>query len=330
MIRICFALSYLFFAGDLFAVERAEFKNHGRLKVTDGKITSEAGEIVTLQGGAMMDGLAYNYSKQTVEYLKAKGANLVRIPLSWGRSGLSQSYEEHWNRFKEIADWAVEMDLYFIADFHAVASPKQSQLKETSIRFFTDVAKTYGSSGLVIYELLNEAPGKSSYSSYVPWSEIKEYSEEIIDVIRSIDPQSLIIVGPPNWSQQLEFPLDDPVERENLAYSLHFYSTLHLFDERLNELAESLPIIVTEWAAQTPENSTGEIDFESLNQYVDWMNEYNISWAAWSFSDELQPYGWFYPGAFADRYLDDSELRPWGSMVLDLLDDRNLNKTVGW
>ena len=330
MFRILLSLSCLLLTTSILAVESAEFNVHGRLKVTDGKITSQDGEVVTLQGGAMMDGLAYNYSKQSLQYLKSKGANLVRIPMSWGRSGLSQSYEDHWLRFQQIADWAVELELYFIADFHAVASPNQGNLKETSIRFFTDVAKTYSSTGLMMYELLNEAPGKSDYSTYVPWSEIKKYSEELIDVVRGIDPQSLIIVGPPNWSQQLEFPLEDPIERENIAYSLHFYSTLHLFDEGLNELAESLPIIVTEWAAQTPENSTGEIDFESLQQYIDWMNKYDVSWAAWSLSDEMQPYGWFYPGSFNDWYLEDSELRPWGRMVIDLLDDRHLNKSVGW
>ena|GEM_PF-6340620 len=84
---------------------------------------------------------------------------------------------------------------------------------------------------------------------------------------------------------------------------------------------------MTEWAAQSPEKSDGSINYESFQLYVDWMNENSISWAAWSYSDEQQPYGWFNPGSMWDGIVEDKELRPWGRIVRDLLDDGLLNLT---
>jgi endoglucanase len=89
-------------------------------------------------------------------------------------------------------------------------------------------------------------------------------------------------------------------------------------------------MLFTEWAAQSPENSDGSIDFASLEFYVDWMNRHSISWAAWSYSDEEQPYGWFRPGSMDDDSVTDLELRNWGRLVRDLLDDGELNQSFSW
>ncbi|MFW7381535.1 MAG: glycoside hydrolase family 5 protein [Oligoflexus sp.] len=333
-------ISIIFFVFQLFLhsysayanspAELADFSKHGRLSVEAQHIVSENGQPVILRGGALMDLLQYTYTGQMIDYLHDSKANVIRIPLNWGRGGINGSYEAHMQRFYRFVDYSLSKGLYVIADFHAVSDPEQFGLQEMARRFFQDVAKRYGSSGQLIYEIFNEPTGKSAYSNEISWKSIKEYSETMIDVIRAIDPDAFIIVPTPIWSSAINVPLLDPIKRSNIAYAYHFYASLHLFQNRNYEIATQIPIIVTEWAAQTPENSDGSINFKSLQQYIDWMNDADISWMAWSYSDEQQPYGWFFPGAMADGRFEDKELRRWGRMVRDLLDDGLLNQSFSW
>jgi endoglucanase len=303
---------------------------HGQLSTLENTIIGENGDHVRLKGGALMDIISYNYREQMISYLKNTGANAIRVPIHWGRAGFAGNYGVFWQRFQQLVDFAIDQNFYVIADFHAVADPRAPGLESLAETFFTDVAETYGGTGHILYEVLNEPPGKSNYSSYVPWSAIKSYATSLIDLIRSIDEQAIVIVGTPNWSQFVDVAIADPIERPNLVYAFHFYATLHKFDDKLYDWSREVPIMVTEWAGQTPENSDGKIDFKSLIQYIEWMNEESVSWLAWSYSDESQPYGWFYPGSFADGRVQDRELRSWGRIVLDLLDDSLLNHSVSW
>jgi endoglucanase len=194
---------------------------HGQLRAEGAQIVGADGTPIVLRGGGLMDLLEFNYTLQSVDYLKASGANVIRIPLHWGRGGLSASYEAHMKRFVELADYAITQGLYVIADFHAVASPTQTGLESMAIRFFKDVATRYGTSGQMIYEIFNEPTGKSDYSEKVPWTQIKSYAVDRIDEIRAIDPEAFIIVPTATWSQEINVPLTDPVPRDNIAYAFH-------------------------------------------------------------------------------------------------------------
>jgi hypothetical protein len=50
----------------------------------------------------------------------------------------------------------------------------------------------------------------------------------VIAAIRAIDPDNLIVVGSPAWSQDVDVASDNPITGyENIAYALHFYSGTH-------------------------------------------------------------------------------------------------------
>jgi hypothetical protein len=65
---------------------------------------SQDGSPVVLRGGGLMELLQFRYAQQSLDYLKASGAKLVRIPLHWGRGGLPASYEAHWGDFRKVAE----------------------------------------------------------------------------------------------------------------------------------------------------------------------------------------------------------------------------------
>ena len=55
----------------------------------------------------------------------------------------------------------------------------------------------------------------------VSWTNVvKPYSVALIDSIRSIDPDNLILVGSPTWSQDVDTASRNPIDRTNIAYTL--------------------------------------------------------------------------------------------------------------
>ncbi|GIR30139.1 MAG: hypothetical protein CM15mP44_4220 [Candidatus Neomarinimicrobiota bacterium] len=52
---------------------------------------------------------------------------------------------------------------------------------------------------------------------------LKPYALNVISAIREIDPDNLIVVGTPEWSQRVDLAAEDPItEYTNIAYTLHF------------------------------------------------------------------------------------------------------------
>ena len=90
-----------------------------------------------------------------------------------------------------------------IIDWH---SHHAHDYEAEAIAFFEEMAQTYGEHPNVIYEIYNE-PMQISWSNTV-----KPYSESVIAAIRSIDPDNLIIVGSPTWSQDVDVVAQDPIE----------------------------------------------------------------------------------------------------------------------
>ena len=118
------------------------------------------------------------------------------------------------------------------------------------------------------------------------WAAVKKYAEEVIPVIREKDPKAVIIVGNPDWSKDLRSVAADPLEFENVMYTLHFYSATHGEDVRnmAEEMSKAgLPIFVTEYGVTA---SSGGLprDLESADAWIDMLERENISYCMWSFS----------------------------------------------
>src|SRR5690606_12838690 len=115
--------------------------------------------------------------------------------------------------------------------------------------FFKEIAAEFGAYPNVLYETFNEP----EHPTQVSWSDdLKPYHERMISAIRAEDPQSVIILGTVQWSQLVNEPAMDPVDAEDVMYTLHFYSCTHtqwLRDIADEALALGAPLFVTEWGA---------------------------------------------------------------------------------
>lgn len=176
--------------------------------------------------------------------------------------------------------YALENDMYVLIDWHILSDYNPNMHKEEAIAFFDEMSAEFGDCENVIYELCNE-PNQEETT----WAEIRSYAEDVIPVIRKNAPHAVIIVGTPKWSQKVDEAAADPItEYDNIMYALHFYAGTHKGELRatmISAIIAGLPIFVTEYGICNADGN-GDLDYESVQAWIDTMNAYNISYTMWN------------------------------------------------
>lgn len=246
-----------------------------------------AGNEVQLRGmslyWSLLDRATMYYSVAGISTIvRQMKAEVVRLAIgtteNWGGiSGYIKEPEAQRELIKNAVEAAVKNDIYVIIDWHSHTAT--DQLAEAT-QFFTEVAEAYGGYDNVIFEIFNEPKSQ-------PWTEIREYANQIIAVIRQYS-DNLILVGNPNWDQKPHVAIGNEVEdpAHNVAYTFHYYAGTHGKWERGNAekaIKGGLPIFVSEWGTGTADGK-GTPDPEKNQVWQDWMDEYKLSSANWSAS----------------------------------------------
>jgi len=173
---------------------------------------------------------------------------------------------------------AITLGVYVLVDWHTDEAVNQ---QDASAAFFTEMAQKYGAYPNVIWETYNEPTGYD-------WSEIKPYHQKVVDAIRTVDPDNLIVLGTPNWSQRVDQAAADPVVGTNLLYTLHWYSCTHGASLRAyadTAIARGVALFVTEYGATFADGGVpSSHDFvceDESNLWFAWMLKNNVSGVAW-------------------------------------------------
>lgn len=257
---------------------------YGQLQVSGGGLADEQGSPVQLKGASSMwlnwDGADYATNREGLQFMRDEwGLEVFRIAMGiTPEDAYLEDPDTNEAKVRTIVDNAIELGVYVIIDWHDHEAESHQSEAEA---FFASMADAYGDTPNVLYEVYNE-PTESSWSG-----DLKPYHEALVATIRQRDPDNLIILGTPNWSQYVDVAAQDPVAGSNLLYTLHFYSCSHtgwLRDAGDAALQAGLALFVTEWGATdadggTPENP-GVCEAEA-QAWHDWMNQNGISWTAW-------------------------------------------------
>ncbi len=303
-------------------IATAQFvKKHGRLKVEGTQLKDKNGNTIVLRG---MSFSWHNwwprfYNAGAVKWLKDDWkCNIVRAAMGIEPEGAYlQKPEWSKEKIKAVVDAAIKEDIYVIIDWHS-----HNISLEASKAFFKEMATTYGKYPHVIYEIFNE-PDKES------WAEVKKYSEEIIAVIRSADPDNIILVGSPHWTQDLHLAADDPIKgHSNLMYTIHFYAATHkqwLRDRCDYALGKGLPVFISESAGMEA-TGDGPVNYEEWNKWIEWAEKNKISWLTWAVADKNETCSILLPTASSEGPWGDKDLKESGVKTKELILKYNRGK----
>jgi endoglucanase len=301
-------------SGDNTPAPSGVVSRYGQLQVKRGHLCDRSGRPVQLKGMSSHDLKQFPLTENTVSHLaKDWCVSVVRAAMytdSYGSSCIREP--EVKQTVKRIVDSAIRNDIYVIVDWHILQDGNPNRYRNEAKTFFEEMARTYGDSPHVIYEICNEPNGPG-----VTWREIKAYAEFIIPAIRAIDPDGVIIVGTDTWSQGVRAAAAAPLDFPNVLYALHFYAGTHrdeLRREASYALARGLAIFVSEWGL-TDATGKGELYLDEAQRWVDWMNEHQISWASWSFSNADESSAALKPNVSPDGPWAESDLNPSGRWI---------------
>ena len=293
--------------------------DHGRLSVKGTDLVDESGEPMQLRGVSThgIQWFPQFANKSAFKHLRDEwNINVIRLAMY---SGAGEGYTDSTKAgieqtVRDAVDACIELDMYVIIDWHVLADQSPQVRKADALRFFGEMSARYADCPNVIYEICNEPNG------YATWEgDIKPYAEEVIPVIRANDPDSVIIVGTPTWSQDIDKALASPLSYDNVMYALHYYAATHTdwLRDRLKSCYRSgLPIMVTEFG-NCDASGNGSNNLTEAKKWLELLDSLNISYMNWSLCDKSESASLLKSGASPTGGWSDSDLTENGKFMRD-------------
>lgn len=295
---------------------------HGQLSVKNGQLVDKSGKGYQLRGMST-HGLTWFpefVNESAFKTLRDDwNTNVVRLAMYVDEWGNGQCYMGNKSGSLELlekgVDICIKLDMYVIIDWHVLNPGDPSKYTNEAKSFFEKVSKRYAKYPNVIYEICNEPNGGASWSG-----NIKPYAEKIIPVIRKNAPNSVIIVGTPTWSQEIDKPLSDPLNYKNVMYAFHFYAATHagLRSNVENCVAQGLPVFVSEFGT-CDASGGGANDFNETQKWLSYFDKQGISYCNWSICNKDETCSVLRPGTSANGNWSESDLTENGKWIHDWL-----------
>lgn len=293
----------------------------GALQVIGNQLCDAMGNPVQLRG-VSTHGLAWFPQYVNADFFnelrQTWGANVVRLALYTAESGGYTTDGDQGALYKLVCegiDDAAAADLYVIADWHVLSDQNPLAHADEASAFFGDLSARYADANNVIYEICNEPNGATT------WEDIVEYANRIIPIIRANDPDAVIVVGTPEWSQRVDAAAEAPLADDNVLYALHFYAATHgqdLRDRMKAAVDAGLPVFVSEFGI-CDASGNGAIDYASADAWVKLMDELNVSYVCWNLSNKDEASALFVPECTKTSGFDEADLSEEGQWLMGVL-----------
>lgn len=297
----------------------------------EGKNLKFGGEIASIAGPSLFWSNTYwggdkYYNANVVSWVKQDwNAKLIRASMGVeADGGYIEDPDANKARVISVVDAAIANNMYVIIDWH---SHNAHDYKAEAIAFFEEMATKYGANHNVIYEIYNEPLNQytdiGKTTSALVWSDvIKPYALDVIAAIRAIDPDNLIIVGTPTWSQDVDVAANSPITGyDNIAYTLHFYAATHklyLRNKATAAMNKGIALFVTEWGS-VEASGDGDVDAVETAAWLDFLKTNNISHANWALNDKDEGASALLPNSSATGNWNDADLTTSGILVKDAI-----------
>lgn len=301
------------------------FGTYGKLSVKGTNLVDKNGKAVQLRG-ISTHGLAWfpqYVNKDAFKDLRDKwNVNMIRLAMYTAENG-GYCTDGNKDNLKKLIDQAVKdtesLGMYVTIDWHILHDLNPKVHQGEAEKFFEEMSKKYADKDHVIYEICNEPNGGTS------WSDVKAYAEDIIPIIRKNDKDAIIIVGTPNWSQDVDVASKDPIKgHDNIMYAVHFYAATHKDDIRnkvKTAIAAGLPIFISEFSI-CDASGNGAIDYDSANTWMELAKEYNLSFCGWSLCNKAETSAMFKSSCSKTSGFTEEDLSESGKWLLDTIKNK--------
>ncbi|MFH1369934.1 MAG: cellulase family glycosylhydrolase [Planctomycetota bacterium] len=279
-----------------------------RLHVEDNKLINSDGNEVTLRGVSLIDvgflqdwqggasNMVNRLTDQTDLSCDSVGwkTNVIRIPVvpPADVSGWPHPFDPNntdlYDLIRSVVDYCAMKNAYAIIDWHAIDDMTSARIAEAN-EFWTYMAPLFADDTHVMFELYNE-PIDNDGNDAENWAVVKAGMETLIDTVRAYAPNTVLLVGTPQYCQIIGPMVDDP----NVVYVSHIYPW-HWINETLyhttNLAAAAHPVVLGEWGFIS-DGSGGTLDGtitnygDPLREFVEGLGIGNIAWVS---SPDWQP-----------------------------------------
>lgn len=297
---------------------------YGALQVKGNQLTDQNGNPVQLKG-VSTHGLSWYPQYVNEDFFRQMrddwNVEVVRLAMYTAEYngycvGDDNNRQTLKNVVSEGVNHATNLGMYVIIDWHILSDSNPLQYKDDAKAFFGEMAERYQGYDNVIYEICNEPNVGAS------WSDIKSYANEVIPVIREKDPDAIILIGTPNWSQFVNEAAADPITGyDNLMYVLHFYADTHRDDLRntmQSAYDQGLPIFVSEFGI-CDASGNGAINVEEADKWIELMDQDGISYCIWNLSNKDESSAFFKTDCTKVSGFTDGDLSDEALWYLDVL-----------
>lgn len=292
---------------------------HGQLSVKGAQLVDENGNAYQLRGMST-HGLTWFpdfVNENAFRTLRDDwNTNVVRLAMYVDEWGNGQCYMQNKDGSRKLLEKGVDicigLGMYVIIDWHVLNPGDPSKYTNEAVSFFEDISAKYADYPNIIYEICNEPNSGAEWSSC-----IKPYAEKVIPAIRKNDKDSVIIVGTPTWSQDIDRALNDPLDYDNVMYALHFYAATHTdwLRDRLESCVNSgLPVFVSEFGC-CDASGGGANDFGQAEKWLTLLDKHGISYCNWSLANKAETCSAFKPSASAGGNWSESDLSEVGAWI---------------
>ena len=293
---------------------------YGKLRIEGNKILDKNGNQIALHGMSLFwsqwIGKYYNYD--CIKWLRDDWkCTVIRAAMAVDeQDGYLINPHIELSKVRKVIDACIELGIYVIVDWH---SHHAEDYVTEAKSFFSQIANLYGDKPNIIYEIYNE-PLQISWKDVV-----KPYSIEVVEAIRAVDPDNIIIVGTPTWSQDVDVAANDPLNFSNIVYALHFYAGTHkqsLRDKVTTALNKGVALFISEWGTSLADAS-GSVFYTETNEWINFTDSKKMSWCNWSVADKNETTSALRVGANAEGGWSLSELTESGKLVRKFIIARN-------
>ena len=294
-------------------VERNDYVSYnGNLKLAGVNLVNQYGEDIILKGISSHGIQWFNYlvTDSNIKILKSWGSNVFRLAMYTKEGGYVDNKNIYDELLKDI-DIVVNNDMYVIIDWHILSDNNPNINKEEAKVFFKKITEKFKNTPNIIYEICNEPNGNTN------WNDIKSYAEEIIPIIRE-NSNSVIIIGTPTWSQDVDSVIGNKVNDNNTMYALHFYSGTHtdyLRDKAKKALDSGVPIFISEFGVSAADGNGG-VYLDEANKWFEFIDNNHLSYVNWSLADKNESSALLLPN---NREINDNTLSESGKYIKKIL-----------